>query len=431
MSCHRLVLQTRLFWPLVGHSATTTRLLAQGLRAAGESVTVVAARYERTWPQFFLFGDIPVVGLAHYGSARWAGLRYLLAWGKWLRKHREQLDVVHLIGVRHEAYMTLNTVQPRTLVVARGDGVGPNGDCQWWQRYPFGRRLRRRCLVAAQAGPETKEPLPAHRTPRLVVVAESKEQRQEFLAAGFPSQSVPLIPPGIPLPEERTLGRVRMARQVVAQANHEMSIPSGGILGLSVGPLVEHRQLDVVIRCWRKVVQRYPQARLWIVGDGPERHKLWRLVRQSDLETHVFLPGTFDDMSEVYFAADFCIVPASEGSVSWAVLEAMAFGLPIVAVDSPVHRTVLPSELHDFLASKATPDLLAQSVLRFLGQPEQWSALGALGRAKVGTDFTFEKMIHRYRSLWSQADRCSGDVPGDGDISQVPDAANHVPRRSQ
>ena len=82
-----------------------------------------------------------------------------------------------------------------------------------------------------------------------------------------------------------------------------------------------------MIKSWRRVTQTLPNAKLWIVGDGPQREDLYEHIVQLGLRQDIFLPGSFDDIEELVRAADVYVVPPNGSTIGFVTLKAMMAGL--------------------------------------------------------------------------------------------------------
>jgi glycosyltransferase involved in cell wall biosynthesis len=105
---------------------------------------------------------------------------------------------------------------------------------------------------------------------------------------------------------------------------------------ISVMRLNAKKRTAALLRVFAKLRKRVPDRTfsLRIVGDGPERPKLERLVRRLRLQEHVFLLGyrTRDQIRELFGDADVFVMPSRAESFGLAVLEARTAGLPVVAM---------------------------------------------------------------------------------------------------
>ena len=102
---------------------------------------------------------------------------------------------------------------------------------------------------------------------------------------------------------------------------------------LCVGNLVELKGHAIVIEALAHLVERHPNLRLVLVGDGPERKNLEALVARLGLQDHVQFVGVVpnDQLYRWYSAADVLVLASSREGWPNVLLEAMACGTPVVA----------------------------------------------------------------------------------------------------
>lgn len=143
---------------------------------------------------------------------------------------------------------------------------------------------------------------------------------------------------------------------------------AGSPLLLSVGHLVENKGHALVIDALAEVAKRFPDARLVVVGRGPEYDRLRERAASRGCADRVVLAGGADPaaMIDWYNAADILVLAsASEG---WAnvLLEALACGTPVVATRVGGSPEVLLDERVGRLVDNRDGPSIADSVLRLL-----------------------------------------------------------------
>lgn len=117
----------------------------------------------------------------------------------------------------------------------------------------------------------------------------------------------------------------------------QWGLPPSAPLALCVARLVRRKGQDRLIRIWPDVVQEFPDARLVLVGSGPDEKRLRRMVHRRRLKAHVVFAGAVDTVLPYYGAADVFAMPVRsrwwglevEG-LGISYLEAAACGLRIV-----------------------------------------------------------------------------------------------------
>lgn len=121
---------------------------------------------------------------------------------------------------------------------------------------------------------------------------------------------------------------------------------SGPVRILAAGDLVPENDFDLLIRAFAGVVRLDPRARLIIVGEGPERDALERLVEAEGMRDHVGLPGAVprERLTEWLERAHVFALTRHEGcpqALPHALTTAMAGGLSVVVSDvGPVGELV-------------------------------------------------------------------------------------------
>lgn len=383
----RVAFVARRFWPLAGGPESTLARLVCNLPPEEATATVVTGGWGN-WPEHIEFNGVPVVRLSGASTVLWGGYKYTRSLSRWLKQSRDAFDIICVSELKHEAQAVLSAARHFKLpVVLRAERGGLEGDCHWQLDAHFGQRIKRSCFAAD------------------AVIAPNRAIEEELIAAGYPRQRIHLCQTGVGLFPERTLQKQQAARNALADANPALMLPSGALVGLFMGTITAAKQLDFLVDAWEQMLPQFPQAYLWIAGDGPERDALARLVSRKKLSGRIVLPGTFDDVSDLLMAADVVVQPTTEAGLSTSLLEAMAAGLPVVANDTPGHRdAVVPDQTG--LLVPAGDDLAWQHALSKLWQlAELRERLGQAGRQRVAESFTLEQMTRAHLELFASLAR--------------------------
>ena len=376
-----VVLVTRRYWPLVGGAERAMASLGEGLKALGFRVTLVTAQWAPDWPAEIMHREIPVIRLAQPRVRAWGTLRYMLGLGRWVHARRREIDGVIVSMLKHDAYAVLTALGGRAPVLLRAEGGGPSGDCCWQQENRFGARIQARCQRASVAAP-------------------SKQILAELREAGYPEAATHFVPNGVALPKAPVTSTQRArARAALVEANADLAADTETAVVVYTGRLDRRKGLLDAIDAWPDVLLQRPDARLWLVGEGPDRELLYRRISDLDLRGRVCLPGAFDDIEDVLRAADVFLLPSHEEGMSLSLLEAMAAGLPLVASDIPGNQGLIEHRRHGLLTPPGDAPRLAESVLALLAAPAWGKQIGVAARQRVAERFDLSSMAKRHAEL--------------------------------
>ncbi|WP_266383069.1 glycosyltransferase [Streptomyces canus] len=150
-------------------------------------------------------------------------------------------------------------------------------------------------------------------------------------------------------------------------------------LVVCVGRLCRQKGQDILLDAWDSVSRRVPDARLVLVGDGPDQERL-----RSRAPRSVLFAGAVTDTAPWYQAADLVVLPSLWEGMALAPLEAMSCGRPVVLTDVDGARESLPPALVPrCLVPPGDPTPLAEAVTTLLLDPLLREALGHQGRRHV------------------------------------------------
>ena len=173
--------------------------------------------------------------------------------------------------------------------------------------------------------------------------------------------------------------------------DHEWFTSGDSPVILAVGRLSAPKDYPTLLQAFERVC-RDRQARLVILGDGPEREKLERLAEELGIAGAVSMPGYASNPYAYMQHADlFVLSSAWEGSPN-VLVEAMACGCPVVSTDCPSGPDqILEGGRYGVLVPVGAPELLAVAITGALDNPVARSKL--LTRA---ADYSAEKSAACY-----------------------------------
>lgn len=148
------------------------------------------------------------------------------------------------------------------------------------------------------------------------------------------------------------------------------------------------------LRAARLVAERVPQAKFLIVGEGPMRPEIERLIGRYGLGDRVVLTGARSDVPELLRAMDvFVLSSFSVECFPIALLEAMAAGRPAVCTAVGGVPEILEEPETGFLVPPHDPEALADRLVQILSDPVLAQQMGRAARARVGSLFSLAASV--------------------------------------
>ena len=152
---------------------------------------------------------------------------------------------------------------------------------------------------------------------------------------------------------------------------------------MSVGRLAKQKNFMLLLRAFAIVRERL-DARLIIVGEGPERCRLEKIIDESSQEEDISLPGFSDNPWKSMAKADVFVLASEEEAFGLVLVEAMACGVPVVATDAigGGPRSILKNEKYGILVPNGDARALADAILEVIRSRELDGRLVATGRQR-------------------------------------------------
>lgn len=164
-----------------------------------------------------------------------------------------------------------------------------------------------------------------------------------------------------------------------------------------VGELdVADKGQDLAIEAARLLAGGFPALRFWIVGKGRDEARLRRLANGLDA---VELVGWTDHVADYYGAMSFLVHPARYEPLGSAILEAMSFGLPVVAARTGGIPDIVRHRYNGLLVEPGDAGALAAAVGALAGDAAERERLGR-NAAATAAGLTADAAARRYHALY-------------------------------
>ena len=162
------------------------------------------------------------------------------------------------------------------------------------------------------------------------------------------------------------------------------------------------KRVGDLVYAMKIVAKEVPNARLMLVGDGPDRHGIERLVDQLDLNENVLMTGYRSDVSRILKCSDTLVLCSSTESAPLTVLEALSTGLPVIATHVGGVPEIVEDNVNGFLVEPKHPEGIAERILQLNNDKPLREKLGEGARNTILERYTIDKVIKQYEETYER-----------------------------
>jgi glycosyltransferase involved in cell wall biosynthesis len=413
MTCSKnkgIVMFLPMYEPLaMGGSEMQTKRLAKHLIGKGENIIIVTAGNSNL-PRYELLEGIPVyryipihqriIGLIKKGKNRNIKLYptqnevifdYSDVEGRDLLYPKVNVGIKQIIGIFNKLFPALllcwkkrkefDIIQINTVNVIAVIGT------------VIGKRLKKKIVVkdSTMDGINQMFKTPCPNVARrylirnvTVFVAMTRAIKTNYLKAGIPDHKIRLIPNGIDI-----------INIPVQQKHFEYKF-------LFVGNLYQQpaKGVDILLKAWKNVIQQFPQATLTLIGDGNIGAYRQYMQKQGYAHSVVFVGKT--DPKPYYLTHDIFVLPSRREGMSNALMEAMMYGLPVIATDVSGNQDLIGDGKGGYLVPANNVTLLCEKIIFLLQNPEQTILMGNYNRKNIERLCLMEKIADLYINCYNE-----------------------------
>ncbi len=183
-----------------------------------------------------------------------------------------------------------------------------------------------------------------------------------------------------------------------AQENNESQ---GEFNIVSTSRLTDRKGINYLIDATAILLQRYPQVRLKIIGDGNARLKFERQVEESGINDNVEFLGSFShsEMPAFYGGMQIFVLPSLNEGMSNTVLEAMSSGLPILATDTGGTKELVTDGENGYIIKMKDATDIASKIEKLLNSPEKREKMGEASRVRA-LKLSWQNVAKEYYALY-------------------------------
>lgn len=193
-------------------------------------------------------------------------------------------------------------------------------------------------------------------------------------------------------------------KKAPAKIYRKYHLPKDKPIALYVGRVDPEKSLSNVVSAFATVLDKVPDARLVIVGDGTDRRRLVDLAQALGIEKEVIFPGRImpPDVMEVYRTAQLFVTASETETQGIVLIEAAATGLPLVAVDAGAVRELCQNRKNGILCRPGDVNKLARAMINLFTDEELRKKYGEYS-LEVAKQHDLNRTLQRFVEIYEEA----------------------------
>ena len=171
------------------------------------------------------------------------------------------------------------------------------------------------------------------------------------------------------------------------------------VVGYS-GRLSEEKGVRYLIEACKVLSKSGVNLKVLIIGDGPQKLELQQLVEESDLSDEIIFAGFQKEIESWLPALDLFVLPSLTEGTPMALLEAMAFGISVVASSVGGVPQVINSGENGLLVSPAKIDEIVNAILVLINNKELCNTFSDAGKHTINEKFNIKDWVNKIESVY-------------------------------
>jgi len=392
---------TQSYPPMISGASVVVERLANGMTARGHDVLVIAAS-DKGHTYTIIEGSLKVVRLASVQNPKRANQSFVL-WSRKIindeLKHFEP-DILHIHDILSMGVFGLRTAQTLntpivttihqlpwfiTAYLPELPGLHKTIESSLWN---YSRWLNKQCQTMV---------VPTR------TIAETIEARVDFRPRAITN--------GVDLQRFNT--------HEIPSTRRDFLIEKYGLdpilpIILHVGRLDTDKRVDIVIRAAVKAVKQR-NAQLLVIGDGEHRDTLMQLAHDLGIGKHGHFPGFVSpsgDLPEIYRLCSIFTTASEIETQGLVLLEALASGLPVVAVNATCVPELVIHGKNGYLVNSGDIDGMADALAKIIKKPSLAKKMGKAGHTIV-QEHSITRSFNEHEELYRELiENLTAQIPG-------------------
>ncbi len=173
------------------------------------------------------------------------------------------------------------------------------------------------------------------------------------------------------------------------------------------GRLVGQKNYELALRAFQKAAKRFRNIELSVFGEGTDKERIQKRIRELNLEKNVHLRGFSMDLLNEFAESDLFLLTSDYEGMPNSLMEAMAMGLPCIATDCPTGPgDLIEHKKNGFLVPMGDEETLAKQICEVLAMnPKERGIVGMLAKQTIKSNYSASQIADQWEKLFERVRR--------------------------
>jgi len=167
----------------------------------------------------------------------------------------------------------------------------------------------------------------------------------------------------------------------------------------TIGNLYKNKGFLYLINAIKSVTLNFPDIKLIIIGEGEEKEKLEKVIKEKGMENNIFLCGKIENASNLMKAFDLYINSSIKEGLSYTILEAMQAKLPIIVTDVGGNPEMIKNRINGIVIKSKKSEDMAEKIIYLLNNKNK-ADLFAMNNKEKLKFFNYNKMLEKTSNIY-------------------------------
>ena len=168
----------------------------------------------------------------------------------------------------------------------------------------------------------------------------------------------------------------------------------------TIGRLTPEKGHIFLLKAAQLINKRFSDVKFIIAGNGPLKDSLVKAATESGLGEKVDFIGRFNKLNDIMNSIDIFVLTSLTEGMPLVLVEAMAYGKPIVATDVGGVRELVKDGETGFVVPPKNPEAFAEAVIDLINQPEKRQNIARAATERFMQDYSSERLIPQIELLY-------------------------------